>query len=376
VPTSIALSIDGLPAPEAMLDAIQSLEVEENVDDPDALLLRLPANRNTQGELTYATDGTFTPYCNLTLTVTTAGVTQCIFDGYVLSWKLHLDRSSTASTIEVLAQDSSWLMNLDDSVREWSQFTDGQVANEIFGTYGFATIKANTDDDSPQHLTSEHTLMQRDTDLQFLRSLAQRTGRVCRVSCADTPGVRTGYFIKPSLDGPPVGTLSLVDAEAWNVDALDLEWDIMRPTEVTASGLPVGTDGSDPYSTDAATSGLPALDATDLRTYAGRASRRILTATADIHELPYRASAVLRDAGWFVRCRGEADAERLGVLLRTGTVVALAGAGALHSGNWFVWSVHHRITPSDHRIQFTLARNALGRSVPATSDTGLLGGQP
>ena len=61
-----------------------------------------------------------------------------------------------------------------------------------------------------------------------------------------------------------------------------------------------------------------------------------------------------------MRCRGEADVERLGTTLRVGTVVAIEGAGSLHSGNWFVWNVRHRITVDAVSFRFTLVRNAIG----------------
>jgi hypothetical protein len=73
-----------------------------------------------------------------------------------------------------------------------------------------------------------------------------------------------------------------------------------------------------------------------------------------------RTTAALRDAGWFVRCCGEADLLRLGNTLRVGTVVGIIGVGALHSGNWFVWHVRHRITIDVITVQFTLVRNAIG----------------
>ena len=38
------------------------------------------------------------------------------------------------------------------------------------------------------------------------------------------------------------------------------------------------------------------------------------------------------------------DADLLGSILRVGTVVEIDAAGALHSGNYLVWSVRHRIT--------------------------------
>ena len=100
------------------------------------------------------------------------------------------------------------------------------------GIYGITPASDNTDDDSPAHNEDGHTLMQRASDIQFLRNLARRNGKLCRVSCTDTPGERTGYFSKPDVDGDPIATLVLNDPIAWNVDSLNLDWDVTRPTEV------------------------------------------------------------------------------------------------------------------------------------------------
>ncbi len=188
--------------------------MQENADSPGALLLKLPVNRTSAGDLQFVGDGTFEPMTGLALTVTpgAAGAqAQCVFDGYVLSWRLHLDRASTSSAIEIWAQDASWLMNLDDNVTEWSGQTDGEIANSIFGTYGFTPADGNTDNDSPSHTDDGHTLLQRATDLQFLRGLARRGGKLCRVACTDTPGARTGYFVTPDVTGQPAATISLLD---------------------------------------------------------------------------------------------------------------------------------------------------------------------
>src|SRR5215472_5762453 len=163
---SFQLQVGGAPAPAALQAALQSAEVEENADGPDAMVLNLPVNRTPSGDLTYVDDGTFEPYTQVSAVLTAGDSTECVFDGYVLSWRLHLDRASTDSTIQVWAQDASWLMNINDVVREWSGLTDGQVANSIFSSYGFSTADANTSDDSPAHQPDQHTLFQRATDLQ------------------------------------------------------------------------------------------------------------------------------------------------------------------------------------------------------------------
>jgi hypothetical protein len=371
---TVQLCLGGSAVPDAFYSAISTLEVEESSDGPDSLLIKMPVNRTSAGDLQFVGDGTFEPYTNVTLTVTPAGQgAQCVFDGYILSWRLHLDRAGTASTVEVWAHDASWLMNVNDTVIEWSGQTDGQVANQIFSSYGFTGADANTDHDSPVHDADGHTLLQRATDLQFLRGLARRGGKICRVACTDTPGQRTGYFVTPAVGGQPVATISLVDPVAWTVDTLDFDWDVMRPTEVDASQVDMTQSSSDGVAANAQASPLNAMGDRDLPTYASQGSTMVLTAPADLPELTQRSAAVLAETGFFTRCTGEADADRLGAVLRAGDVVTVEGAGSIHSGNWLVWSVRHCYTLDAYRMRFTLVRNAMG-SAPAAAALASFGG--
>jgi len=358
---SFLLRVAGMPASAALTEALQSVEVEENADGPDAMTITLPAGRTPAGDLSYVDDGTFQPYTPVSAVLTAGTSTQCVFDGYVQSWRLHLDRASTDSSIQVWAQDASCLMNLNDVAREWPGLTDGQVANAIFSSYGFTPAAANTAYDSPAHLPEQHTLMQRATDLRFLHGLARRNGKVCRVACGEKPGDRTGYFTRPFTDRMPVATIELTDPDDWQVDALDVEWDVQRPTQVTA-GQASFTSMAPSAPAIATSSGLFVLGAVDLRSYATKSSATLLTAAADPPELRRRAAAVLAESGWFASCTGEADLDRLGVVLRAGTIVSLSGAGQAHSGSWLVWRVNHLIEPDSCRVRFTLVRNAIGQS--------------
>jgi hypothetical protein len=363
VSVSVQLSVGGQPVPDAFYDAITKLEVEESSDQPGTLLLQVPVNRTSAGDLQFVGDGTFEPMTSITLTVTpsaSGSSAQCIFDGYVLSWRLHLERSSTSSTMDVWAQDASWLMNMDDAIVEWSGLTDGEVANSIFSTYGFTPAGANTDNDSPAHTDDGHTLFQRATDLQFLRSLARRNGKLCRVACTDTAGSRTAYFVTPSFDAQPTVTISLVDPDSWAVDSLDFDWDVMRPSQVDASQVDLTQASGQGTDVSTGSSGLPALGARDYPTYLGTASTLQLTGPADVPELDLRTAAVLVDSGCFARCSGEADVDRLGALLRVGDVVSIEGAGSIQSGTWLVWEVRHRFSLDAWKMQFTLVRNAMG----------------
>jgi hypothetical protein len=46
------------------------------------------------------------------------------------------------------------------------------------------------------------------------------------------------------VDGSQVVTLSLIDPDTWTTDALDLDWDVMLPTEVDASQVSLTSAGT------------------------------------------------------------------------------------------------------------------------------------
>jgi len=372
MPGTYQLLFDGEPVDDDLHDAISSLEVEENLDLPDAIQLGITVNRTRAGELNFPSDPRLRPYANVAVVATPeGGATECIFDGFLLSHKLHLQSGVTAATLQVWGQDASWLMNLEEKVKEWPDVTDGAVANSIFRDYGIAPSKDNTEDDLVSHTEDGHTLMQRGTDLGFLRGLARRNGKFCRVACTDTPGRRTGFFSKPKLDGNPTAVISLNDPVKPTVESLDLEWDVARPTTVTASQALFNDATPAGVTAEATSSGLEPLDEQDLADFAGEEMSVLLTAPVDTAgELALRAQSVLREEGWFVRCQGAVDSARIGRVLRVNTVVHLIGLGSLYSGSYLVWSVRHSISSDAHRMRFVLYRNAMGPSLTG----GLTGG--
>jgi hypothetical protein len=215
--------------------------------------------------------------------------------------------------------------------------------------------------------------MQRATDIQFLRTLARRNGKVCRVACADQPGQRTGYFATPKLDGDPAAVLSLNDLQNWTVSALDLSWDATLATAVTARQALFTDSDEDGASGDTSDSGLKLLGDRALADFTGKSMTVLLAAPLDnAGELQLRARSLLRESGWFVRCEGESDIARLGVVLRAGAIVRIDGIGPLHSGRYLVWSVRHTITADAHKMKFVLVRNAVGPA-PSGGAGGLAG---
>jgi phage protein D len=387
------LMLGGQQADQTLYTLITSVEVDESMDMPAAVQICVPISRSAGGDLTYIDDLRFAPMATVAVVATAGGsgasgvatgaagavaaavgggaapsASQCIFDGYVLSQKIHLETGATNATLTVWGQDASWLMNQTETVKEWVDVTDSDVAASIFGDYGITPASDNSQNDSPSHTEDAHSLMQRGSDIAFLRMLARRSGKCCRVANADKPGQRTGYFAAPNLDGDPAISIKLNDTSNWTVNAIDIEWDTTRPTSVVARSALFSDSDPDGAVGDASSSGLKTLDSRDLATFAG-SSMTVLLATAvdSVGELTQRAQGLLSEAGWFSRCQGEAEADRLGVVLRAGMLISLDGIGALHSGAWIVWNVRHKLTQEGHKMHFTLLRNAVGNLPTGTS---------
>ena len=347
--------------------SVLDVEIEENVDLPGAFRVTLPVKVSASGDYDTVSDTRFGPLANIAVTAQASdGQTHCLIDGYVLAQNLHLDAAAAGSTLKITGQDASWLMNMTETVREWADVTDAAAARAIFENYGFAPDPANTDADSPAHTSDTASLMQRASDAQFLRDLARRSGKLFRVYCTDKPGERTGAFFTPSVEGDPAIKLVLNPADDANIGPLQITWDVMRPSSVTAHQLLFSDASGEAAGGDTTTSGLTDLDSRNLAAFAGQPVSTLLTTqAADAETVTQRAQSVLRDAGWFVRCEGSTTATRLGAILRAGTVVQLDAAGSVHSGKYFVWSVRHHITANVHEMAFVLMRNAVGAAAAA-----------
>lgn len=373
MPSKYQILLNGIPADSGFYDRISTLEVEENIDMPGSLQLRLPIARTGEGDLSGVNQSGLQPFSSIAVVVTPEeGGPGCIFDGYVLSHKVHIESAVRSSWLELYAQDSTWLMSLEEKAREWANTTDATAASSIFGEYGISPGSDNSSEDSGVYSEDTHTLMQRGTDFDFLRGLARRGGRLFRVSCGSAPGARTGIFAKPNLDSNSVATFRPNDAEAPNVSKMDFEWDIMRPTAVKAAQALFTDSSEDGASGDADSSGFKALDQRDLATFAGKPMTVMLTTPADdAGQLKARAEAVLRESQWFARASGEADLASLRKLLRAGDIATVETVGQVLSGKYLVWSVRHSIGQESHKMNFQLVRNAVG-SPPSGGPGGLL----
>ena len=117
----------------------------------------------------------------------------------------------------VVAEDGQaglLLMDRVDVLQDWPGKKDSDIADKIFTTYG---LTAKVEDTTLVHDDQVSTIIQRETDIQFLKRLALRNGYECFVD-GDT-----GYFRPPQVADTPQPVLAVQFGDETNVNRFQLE---------------------------------------------------------------------------------------------------------------------------------------------------------
>lgn len=352
-----SLVIGNLPAPPGVIDSIEHIETEATIGMATILRLRLATSLSEDGNRwVNVDDGIFERLTSIRLLVTVGiGLPAVLFDGYVAETKIQLSSEPGASSFEVIAMDATALMNLEEKVRQWPNMPDGAIAAMILAEYALVPVVTPT---MPVRTQLDTTVTQRDTDIRFLRHLAQRNGYDVYVQPGPVPGLVEGHFHAPLVDVPPQGVLSVDMGEATNVGSFEVTYEMLRPTKVSVAGVDARRVDDQPADADGP--GLTELGSRAVLN-GDRARATILHTTGPSRtgELQTLAQAAVDRSTWAVTAEGELDTAVFGNVLRPAAPVLVRGAGSTFSGTYFVERVLHRLEEARHVQQFTLRRNAI-----------------
>lgn len=351
MPQGVAITVDPNPTAEADLLAAELVEVYERMGETTTFAIRLAVS-SVDADLSWLADTRLSPGSTLVVKVPTKDGEQCLVKGPVTGQQVHLVQGGSGSWVDVFGADSSITMDRKTQAQGWAEVADSDVVTSILGNYGLVPDVSATDARATENT---HGIVQRDTDLRFVRRLARRNGCLFWVT-ADPNGVQTAHFKRPPLDGTP-GTALVINQEGANVQALDLRWDAERPTAFASAQLDLA--GLAELDGTASRTPQTLLGAKGLQDITGDERTGLLVAPGDDGAaVRARAEGALIEADWFIQATGETTLAAYGGLLRAHTVVELKGAGSRHSGRYFVAGVRHLIDSTGHRMVFELVRNA------------------
>jgi hypothetical protein len=337
---------------EDLYPDLSSLAVELDDELAGMFRLHMPLSPNEMGR--YLDDGRLTIWKQVSIS---AGFcesgAEVLISGYITHVKPAFSPDPAGCGLEIWGMDRSVLMDREEKLKAWPDKKDSDIASEILNQYGFTPEVEET---SVVHDEVVSTIIQRETDMQFLRRLAERNGFECYVD-GDT-----AYFGPPRLDDAPQPVLSAHFGPEGdtNLSRFDVEVNALTPMNVAM--FQVDRSNKEILETAVEASEQTALGsdvASDLLP-AGVAPGKLyvgMSCATGTPEMTSLCQGLYHLGEWFVTGEGEIDANQYGHVLRPRSTVTIRGVGEMLSGVYYVTHVTHAFTTEGYKQHFHVKRN-------------------
>lgn len=367
---NLIIEIDGREADD-IYPRLISLEVEHDMELASMFRMQFSLLLDQGGSWGIVDDERLRIWKQVSVRAGLADADEELIAGYITHVRPQFNEDPTQCVLEVWGMDASVLMDREEKLKDWPNKKDSDIVSEILATYG---LVADVEDTEVIHDEALSTIIQRETDLQFLKRLALRNGCECYVE------KETAYFKKPSLDDPPQPVLSVHFGSETTVNRFELMVNALSPANVAMFQIDRTT--KEVLEAEATTSEQATLGDEDAANQLGPGmdpaqvfvSRTAATGTPEMTTL---CQGLYHQGEWFVEGEGEIEANQYGHVLKARQTVTIRGIGETYSGVYFVSHVTHVFTDDGYRQIFKVKRNALlptGAEDFSSSSSGLLGG--
>ncbi|CAL78125.1 conserved hypothetical protein [Bradyrhizobium sp. ORS 278] len=360
-----------LPATPDIAEALQSVSVTENDEGRSGFQLVLQVGRAGPTDLLdYALllNPLLRPFNRVILMVLFNAMPKVLIDGLITNQQFSPGNAPGTGTLTLTGEDVSLAMDMTKKRAEWPAMSEMVIANLIIASYvQYGLVPLVMPPPSiDQPLPIERTPVQQGTDLDYLKTMAQRFGFVFYVEPGPALGINFAYWGPPKRIGLPQRALTVSPGPETNVDNINFTYNAMAPTIVddvvqdrlTNSSMPVMTFVSQRPP-------LAAMPALPFQLPNVRTSLLEQSPGLSIVQAYAQAQAVTdKSVDSVVTAQGELDALRYGDVLKPRGIVGLRGAGFTHDGLYYVKSVSHTISRGQFKQRFSLTREGTGAITP------------
>ena len=352
-----------LPAPAGVMKALTEVTVTNDSEGQDGFQLTLTLGKDALGDFGVLSSGTFDPLRRVVIGVLMGASPEVLIDGVVTHHQVVPSGEPGMSTMTVTGKDLTQVMDLDERNVDYPNQPDFVIFTRLIATYPQYGLVPTPTPTTDVPIMLQRVPRQHETDLQFIRRLAERNGFVFYVEPVG-PGVNKAYFGPEARIGAPQPALTQGLGPATNVRSLHFSNDALAP---------VGTRGTfvDPiFKLSIPIPSLPSLRLPPLSRGPAPAYRTVqLRDTAN--ENPARAAtaaaAAVTRAPEPIEGSGELDAARYGSVLRARRLVGVRGAGTTFDGFYWVKQVTHTIKTGSYTQGFKLSREGTGALLPVVA---------
>ncbi len=361
---SYRIAFDGEAAADDIYEHIIRLEIEESTERAASFMFRVSIAQQEDGEWSYLDDERLALFKKVTISLGFGeGNAAPVLEGYITHLAPHFDPQEELCYLEVRGMDPSCVMNLEEKLVTWADQSHSDIASAIFSSYGFT---ADVADAPVVHAEDGNVLVQRGTDIRFLKDLAARNGYDCYVAVDDSGQVK-GCFKPAALDAAPLPPLAVHFEGETNVQSLDIQVTGNRPLGVSGWQLSLADKSLEPVEiteyglTALGSDTLPGIVSQGVQALAGGAvAYQGDLVSLDSVELERALQGRHDRQGWFIKANGVITGEGYGAAIRARRIIPVKGMGTRYSGNYFVTSVKHVIAGGEYEQRVELLRNAWG----------------
>jgi phage protein D len=348
----VVIEIDGQEAADLYED-LSRVEVQLDEELAALFVLELSLHLQPDGVWSHLDDDRLTPWRRVRIHAGFEDGTEPLMTGYVTHAHAIFDADLARCRLEVWGMDGSALMDREERLRDWPDQKDSDIATAVFSSYGFSS---EVEDTAVVHDANTSTIVQRETDMQFLRRLALRNGFECYVDG------NTGYFQSPRIDVRPQPLLAVHFGAKTNLEWFSVQVDALA--EAAVGMFQLHRTEKEVLSSLVESSRQPALGASQASDLLppGLAPARsfvAMNAATGVKEMETLCQGLFHRGEWFVTGEGLAAGNRYGNVLRPRHPVTIKGVGETHSGVYYVTHVTHCISRGGYSQRFKVKRNAL-----------------
>jgi hypothetical protein len=354
-----------LPAPKAVMDAVQSIQITHS---PDRCGFQLVFSVSKQSLLqtTLLPAGYFDPMITRVIVIVTLnGLPNVLMDGIVTRQEVAPGNEPAQSKLTITGEDLSVLMDVVELIRPYPAVPEALQVLAALAPYAlFGIVPVVIPPIIPVlKIPIESWSTQRETDRAYIKGIAQRCGYVFYVDPGPLPGQSVAYFGPDTSLAIPQPALSVnMDAHT-NVESLSFSLDGM------AKKVRIFTI-MDPF-THRVPIPIPAPNVNIFKPPLGlrpTPPAKIEFAKDCASQKPDEAAESI--LGYFmnnttaISGSGSLDTLRYGHVLRKRMLVGVRGAGLAYDGLYYVDGVTHNLKRGEYKQSFTLSRDGLISNTP------------
>lgn len=349
-----------LPASYAVMNALTKAEVTNDSEAGDGFQLTFTLTKRPGLDYSLLTDGTVDTFNRVVIAVLLGVMPEVLIDGVITHHQVTPSNRPGESTLTVTGKDVSLMLDLKEKNEEYPNQPDFTIVTRILAQYAQFGLIPQTTPTTEVPIMLQRIPRQQETDLRFIRRLAERNGFVFYIEPV-TIGVNKAFFGVESRLSVPQPALSMNMGTFTNVNSLNFAQDALAP---------VGTEGSIVEPNTRTTIPIPALPSLKVPPLVARPTQpqrtTIMRETANqsAGQSATAAVAAVTRAPDSVTGTGELDTVRYGHVLRARQLVGLRGVGLSYNGIYYVKRVTHNIERGKFTQSFTVSREGTGSLLP------------